>query len=49
VSSTLSETSINGHDASKNESVVTATADADESIPTPEPPNLYGSQLVFLF
>jgi len=44
-SSSSSETAVNGHDASKNESVVTTTSDADGSTPLPESPNLYDSEL----
>jgi len=45
VSSSSSETAINGHDLSKNESVLTTTSDADGSTPVPESPNLYDSEL----
>jgi len=45
LASSSSETAVNGHDASKNESVVTTTSDADGSTPLPESPNLYDSEL----
>jgi len=45
VPSTPSETAVNGHDASKNESVETPIADTNGSTPAPESPNLYDSEL----
>jgi hypothetical protein len=49
VPSTPSETPINEHDPSKDEPVVTTTANDDGSTPIPEQPNLDGSHLIFFF